>query len=174
MAVKVTVEIDLKPLEALVDRARKIDGDAVLYGIPEPAPMHKGKGKGKPPTVTTAFTLARVEFGSQHRRPAPSAKPARRRGRGRKTPQPVAPRVPTNPKGERPVLRWVAATQRDVMRDGFKAAAKRAVKGEDHRADLEVLGGKLADLARERITAVGGVDTGQTRASITSKVTRRY
>lgn len=192
-----TIEVDTKPLERLLVNAFQIDGEAILYGIPSPAPMHKGKG-GRPGRITTAFTLARVEFGSK---PKPKKSPRRSQGRGRSLlgrarrsarkllgrllggfarrpmPRPRVPKAkptPTDPGRQRPVIRWVAATQRGVMTDGFRAAMKRALRGKDPRPDLDVLGGKLAKLTQDRLTAVGGVQTGQTRDAITHKIVRRF
>lgn len=187
------LEIDTGPLDKIVINAFQIHGEAILFGIPEPAPMHTG---GK---VSTAFTLAVVEFGPGLRRsnrmaPKPAKGSGKRPGfltrvsakvcgllgrvrQGRPTPKGatlVKPPPPTDKRGERPVIRWVAATQHGPMADGFKAAARQAMWGRDPRPDLEVLGRRLADLTRERLAAVGGVDTGQTRDAITHKIERRW
>jgi hypothetical protein len=190
MAVKYTLEVDTRPLDRIVVNAYQLHGEAILFGIPEPAPQHTDSG------VTTALTLARVEYGAGMGKPrAKQPKPATikpswlgrvrakvrgllgsvRRGRPLPKRSPAAkPPAPTDKAGERPVIRWLAAARRDAMVEGFRAAAKQACAGKDPRPDLEVLGDRLVFILRDRLTAVGGVVTGQTRDAISYKIVRRY
>ena len=74
---------------------------------------------------------------------------------------------------ERPVIRWVAAVRRDIMRRGFARAVGLAVKRKDPRPALETMGDGLSEVLKERLRAVGGVDTGHTLETLGYRIARR-
>lgn len=193
----VKVEIDRRKLDVMIAGARQLDGKAILFGQPGPAPKHRGRN-GKGSNVTTAFTLAVVEFGhpSSGRKKEPGPRAGKRRkksllrrllgrfgrsllGRllksfsGRR----IAVKAKTKPTlvdtRERPVIRWVAQARRRVMRDGFRDAAKKALRRQDPKPELEALGERLTAELRERLKAVGGVDTGHTLETMSYRLTTR-
>ena len=67
---------------------------------------------------------------------------------------------------ERPIIRYVQQAHANVMRSGAAAVVRAIAKHKAHRPLLQDLADKLADLTRERIVAVGAVDTGQTLRSV--------
>jgi len=191
------LDIDTTLFERMMASAKRLDGEAIVFGIPAPAPLHRGKpGRPAKPGLTTAQVLAWVEFGVGKRRrstTAPSSGGGRRRrswlgrialrirrflrGFGGRRGRPVPSRKPETRKTgmgrpARPVIRWVAAARRDLMRDGFRIACRDVLRGRDHLPAMEVLRAQLADATRERIIAVEAVDTGQTRDAITAKIVR--
>lgn len=186
---RVEITFDRRKLDAMIVGAYQLHGEAILFGQPGPAPMHRGRD-GRGSKVTTAFTLAVVEFGHPSTRKA-RARGSRSRGRkrrrgllgrllksfrGRRVAARAAttPKIPTDKARERPVIRWVAAARRDAMRDGFKAAAKQALRRKDPRPDLEALGERLVFILGDRLRAVGGVDTGHTLETLGYRIVRRY
>lgn len=191
MTARYSLEIDWSPLERMAANVRKLDGEAVLFGIPAPAPFHTGKpGKPARSGLTTAQVLAWIEFGVDQRRsstPKQAGKSRRKRGswlrrwwrgitakilrgfRGRPVPRKRAlPKPAQKSRPARPVIRWVAVAKRDMMRAGFRNAALAAIKGREPGPELESLRAGLAEVTRARIIDVGAVDTGQTRDAITA------
>lgn len=78
----------------------------------------------------------------------------------------------TQGRAERPVIRYVQYAHANVMRVGAAAVVKAIAQHRAHRPLLEEMARKLADLTRDRILAVGAVDTGQTLESIHGVVER--
>lgn len=72
----------------------------------------------------------------------------------------------------RPILRWVGAAKREDIRRHLRWIAHRIALGQDPADALERLRLDLETWCRERMDAVGAVDSGQTRDAITAVVRR--
>lgn len=72
----------------------------------------------------------------------------------------------------RPIIRWVVAAKRDEIRRHLRWVAHAIALGREPGPELERLTTALVAWSRERIEAVGAVDTGQTRDAIAAVVRR--
>lgn len=72
----------------------------------------------------------------------------------------------------RPILRWVAEAKREEIRRHLRWIAHRIALGQDPAEALERLRHDLERWARDRMDAVGAVDSGQTRDAIEAVVRR--
>ncbi|MGL5909210.1 MAG: hypothetical protein ACRCZP_04355, partial [Phycicoccus sp.] len=75
-------------------------------------------------------------------------------------------------KPSRPIIRWVVAAKRDEIRRHMRWIAHAIALGRDPAPELERLRKDLETWAKDRMDAVGAVDTGQTRAAIAAAVKR--
>lgn len=170
-------------IDALRRRAQQLDGMVVEFGILSPAPRHTGGGSSSTKGVSTAFLLARVEFGVGSKPKAKVRARGRRRrkglvqrlsrllrgfrskGRGRARSAPSKPQ-----RRERPIIRWVARERRREMVRLFRVAALRTFAGRDPMPPIDALGQQLAAAMRDRMDHVRAVRTGQTKRAITYRV----
>lgn len=72
----------------------------------------------------------------------------------------------------RPIIRWVVTAKRDEIRRHMRWVAHAIALGRDPAPELERLRAELEGWAKERMDAVGAVDSGQTRDAIAAAVRR--